>query len=56
VSFPLAGVVTSYLDLPGRLLACRTPLELWLEYASFGPRLVSAVIASFSPPSHTLRR
>jgi hypothetical protein len=40
---PFEGLVAAYVEFPGRLLACRTPLQVWSAYFQFGQRVASAM-------------
>lgn len=53
---PFADVGAAYLDLPRRILVCRTPFHVWLEYVHFGQRLVSAVSTMCALQSRHLPR
>jgi hypothetical protein len=33
------GIMYAYMELPGRLMQCRTPFEMWREQALFAGRL-----------------
>ena len=53
---PFNRVMTAYAELPGRLLACRSPVEFWAEYVRFGQRLFAGLMPSAAPaPSHRAR-
>jgi hypothetical protein len=56
VDSPFLDLGTAYLELPRRIMACRTPFQIWLEYIHFGQRLFSAVSAMFALPSRQLPR
>lgn len=53
---PFEGVVATYMEFPGRLLACRTPLQVWFEYLQLGQRVTSALAAPFAVRRHPLPR
>lgn len=56
VDSPFVDIGIAYLELPRRVMACRTPFQLWLEYVHFGQRLFSAFSAMFALPSRQLPR
>jgi hypothetical protein len=53
---PFTDIAAAYVDLPGRLLACRTPLQVWVAHVDSGQRLVSAVFTPFFPQTQMVPR
>jgi hypothetical protein len=56
IPLPFERFVAAYVELPGRLLSCRTPLQVWFEYLQFGQRVASAMVVPFPIQGHTLSR
>jgi hypothetical protein len=50
--------MAAYAELPGRLLACRSPAEFWAEYMRFGQRLLAGFLpdATASRDRHRAKR
>jgi hypothetical protein len=53
---PATAFVSAAAELPARLLACRSPFEVWLAYLHFTQRIVLATPSFYSFPGHALPR
>jgi hypothetical protein len=53
---PATAFVSAAAELPARVLACRSPFEVWFAYLLFTQRIVSASISFYSFPGHALPR
>jgi hypothetical protein len=49
----LTGIMNAYIELPARLMQCRTPLDVWREQALFAKRLFDLTSARGSPLQHS---
>jgi hypothetical protein len=51
MSRSMTGILDAYMEFPGRLMRCRSPLGVWREQALFAGRLFDLMERSFHPES-----
>jgi hypothetical protein len=50
---PMGRAFAAYAELPGRLIACTSPVQFWAEYLRFGQRLLGGFQGFPSPEPDT---
>ena len=45
----MSGIIDAYVELPARLMQCRTPFGVWREQALFAGRVLDLLERNFSP-------
>jgi hypothetical protein len=49
LSRSISGILNAYMEFPGRLVQCRTPLGVMKEHALFAGRLLDLMEQTFAP-------